>query len=206
MTEPIFAEVFGHQWENLPVALKAHYANRPFSHDVVTHKGALTITMSPYMRKFRWLLRLTGLLVPFEGEDVPVTVYTRSDPKSKTYIFERHFFPPGQPEYVFRSELVCIKPHVVIEYFRFGGGWRASYWYEGDKVIIRHDGFNWRLFGLNVPLPGWLDLFFGEGGAYEQATGEAAFRMQTALNHFMHDGALMGYAGEFRVTEVALAE
>ncbi|MEI9906421.1 MAG: DUF4166 domain-containing protein [Asticcacaulis sp.] len=162
--------------------------------------------MSPLMRRFRWLLRLSGLLVPFEGKDIPVTVYTRSDAKSKRYIFERHFFPPGQPEYVFRSELVCVRSHVVIEYFRFGGGWRATYWYEGDKVIIRHDGFNWRLFGLNIPLPGWLDLVFGEGGAYEQAVSDAAYRMQTALSHFLHDGELMGYRGEFRITEVALAE
>ncbi len=35
MTEPIFAEVFGAQWDRLPPALKAHYANRPFSNDVV---------------------------------------------------------------------------------------------------------------------------------------------------------------------------
>ncbi len=203
---PIFADVFGDQWQRLPEALKRHYANRPFSHDVVSHEGALTITMSPLMRRFRWLLRLSGLLVPFEGVDVPVTVYTRSDPKSKTYIFERHFFPQGGQEYIFRSELVCVKPHVVIEYFRFGGGWRATYWFEGDKVIIRHDGFNWRLFGLNVPLPGWLDIFFGQGGAYEQAVSDDTYRMETGLNHFMHDGKLMGYVGTFRITGVTLAE
>ena len=203
---PIFADVFGDQWEHLPEALKRHYANRPFSRDVVGHEGKLTIAMSPLMRRFRWLLRLSGLLVPFEGVDVPVTVYTRSDPTSKTYIFERHFFPPGGPEYVFRSQLVCVKPHVVIEYFRFGGGWRATYQWDGDKVVIRHDGFNWRLFGLNMPLPGFLDFFFGRGGAWEQAVSDDAYRMETGLRHILHRGKLMGYAGTFHITGVTLAE
>ena len=204
MTAPIFAEVFGAQWDGLPAALKAHYANRPYSNDVVTHHGALDISLSPMMRRFKWLLRLSRVLVPFEGTGIPCTVYTRSDPRSKTYIFERHFFPPGEAEYVFRSELVCLKPHVVVEYFAFGGGWKATYWYEGDKVILRHAGFCWRVFGWHVPLPGWLDVFFGVGGAFEQATGEDRFCMATELNHFLHDGPMVGYRGEFTVTEVRL--
>ncbi len=203
-SEPIFADVFGQQWQTLPESLKRHYANRPFSRDVVTHHGALTITMSPLMRRFRWLLRLTGLLVPFEGVDLPVTVYTRSQPHSRTYVFERHLFPPGGREYIFRSELVCVKPHVVIEYFRFGGGWRAIYDFDGERVLIRHDGFNWRLFGWNIPLPGWLDLIFGCGGAWEQSVSDDTYRMETALTHGQH--RLMGYAGAFQITEIALAE
>ena len=43
MTEPIFKDIFAEQWKSLPPALKAHYANRPFSHDRVTVSGHLTI-------------------------------------------------------------------------------------------------------------------------------------------------------------------
>lgn len=204
-SQPIFQTVFGNQWDSLPPALKAHYANRPYTNDIVTHEGALTITLSPVMRSFAWLMRLANVLVPFEGADVPCTVYARSDPKSAAYILDRRVFAPGREPYTFRSELVCLKPHVVAEYFRFGGGWVASYYFEGDKVILRHRGFAWRLFGLHIPLPGFLDIIFGQGSAYEITTGKDSFRMATSLDHFLHEGSMAGYAGEFRITEVKLA-
>ncbi|EGF93011.1 hypothetical protein ABI_14500 [Asticcacaulis biprosthecium C19] len=202
--KPIFAKAFGDQWGALPAPLKAHYANRPFTRDVVTHEGALDITLSPVMRRFAWLLKLGGLLAPFEGKAVPVTVYTRSDPASDSYIFERHFFPPNRPPHVFKSELIVTGPHEVIEYFRFGGGWKADYSFEDGRVLIRHKGFTWRLFGRHIPLPGLLKYLFGTGVAWETAIDESSFAMQTALTHALHRGPLIGYAGAFRITEVKL--
>lgn len=205
--QPIFAAVFAEQWDSLPPALRLHYANRPFSNDVVTHEGHLTITMSPFMRNFRWLLRLAGVLIPIEGDHIPCTVYSRSDPKSNAYILDRWVYPPGGKPYNFRSELVPTgEPHRVIEYFRFGGGWRASYSFEDGQVHLRHLGYNWRLFGHNIPLPGWLRIFAGTGHAVEQVLSDDSYTMRTALSHGLHKGPLIGYAGDFRVTEVRLAE
>ena len=202
---PIFAEVFAEQWDSLPPALKLHYANRPFCNDVVTHEGALTVTLSPVMRHFRWLLRLGGVLIPIEGENIPCTVYSRSDAKSRAYVLDRFVYPPGGKPYRFRSELVPTgEPHVIIEYFRFGGGWRGSYSFEDGKVHLRHLGFNWRGFGWNVPLPGWLKYVFGSGGAVEEVRSDDSYAMSTGLSHWLHKGPMVGYAGTFKVTEVKL--
>ncbi|MBW8881206.1 MAG: DUF4166 domain-containing protein, partial [Asticcacaulis sp.] len=179
-------------------------ANRPFTNDVVSHEGTLDIRMSPLMRRFRWLLRLTGVLVPFEGNGVRCVVYTKSQPTSKTYVFERHFFPTGGAEYVFRSELVCVAPHVVIEYFAFGGGWKATYTYDGERVRIEHAGFAWRVFGKHVPLPGWLAAVFGVGAAFELATATNRYTMRSALSHKGLGQTLLSYEGEFTVTGVTL--
>lgn len=204
---PIFEAVFAEQWDSLPPALKLHYANRPFSNDVVTHEGALTITLSPVMRHFRWLLRLGGVLIPIEGENIPCVVHSRSDPKSAAYILDRVVHPPDGKPYRFRSELVPTgRPHEIIEYFRFGGGWRASYTYEDGRVHLRHLGLSWRLFGWNVPLPGFLKLIFGTGDAYEVVVSDDSYAMSTSLSHWLHKGPMVGYAGTFKVTEVRLAE
>jgi hypothetical protein len=199
MDRPIFAEVFADQWDDLPPVLKAHYGNRPFSCDSVTRLGRLDIAMSPLMRRFRWLLRLTGVLTPFEGRSVPCEVRTLSCANSRALVFERRFTLKTGAPYVFRSEMVCAGPHTVMEWFRFGGGWKASYHVEDGRVMIRHLGYAWRLSGRTVPLPRWLDKLFGTGTAFEAATGPDRFDMGVELNHPLHRGPMFSYGGEFTV-------
>lgn len=87
---PTFQSVFGSGWHDLPGALQQRYANRPFTHDVVTIEGHLTIEMSWLMRLFTPILYLTRTLVPWHGENTPVTVRFRSLP------LRAHVSLPGQ--------------------------------------------------------------------------------------------------------------
>ncbi|HVZ29060.1 MAG TPA: DUF4166 domain-containing protein [Asticcacaulis sp.] len=206
MTDPIFAGVFADQWSRLPPALLQHYANRPFSHDRVTVKGTLNIRMGPMMRVVAPLMAALGMLTPQAGDNIPCTVHFLSEPDSKALVFERWFEFPGGKSYQFRSRLVPIRPHEVIEYMPCGIGWRCNYFYNKDKVIMRHRDYVWRLFGRDVPLLGLGELLFGRGGAYEQATGDSSFRMRMAT----YGGLFMewmdySYEGEFMITEMALA-
>lgn len=206
-SRPIFHDIFGDAaWTRLPVVLLAHYANRPYSNDRVTVEGVLTIRMSKLMAFFSPVLKLTGMLTPWAGENIPCTVHFRSQPKSNIFVFERWFHYPGRKPYVFRSELVPRGGHEVTEYFACGLGWRCTFYYDGDKVILRDRGFAWRLFGLHIPLPGFVNLLLGQGGAYETATGDNSFYMRMEVNHFLFDGVQYGYDGTFTVTEVALQD
>jgi hypothetical protein len=206
-SKPIFADIFAEQWERLPPALKAHYANRPFSNDRVTVIGILTIRMGPLLRLFSPLLKLCKMLTPWEGVDVPCTVEFHSEPDSRAFIFERRFEFPGRPPYVFRSKMVMQRPNEVIEYMANGIGWRCAYHYGKDKVLLQHRGYVWRIFGVDVPVSGIGELLLGHGGAYEQATGDDSFRMCMTLS-----GGLLGrlteysYEGEFTVTDIQYAE
>jgi len=203
-TTPIFADIFAEQWDGLPPALKARYANRPFSHDRVTVTGVLTIRMGPLLRWFSPLLKACGMLTPWEGEDIPCTVTFLSEPDSRAFIFERRFEFPGRPPHVFRSKMVMQRPHEVIEYMANGIGWRCAYYYDKDKVLLQHRGYVWRLFGVDIPVSGIGELLMGHGGAYEQATDENSFRMRMALyGGLFQELAEYSYEGEFTVTEMA---
>lgn len=199
---PIFQDIFAEQWDILPPALKAHYANRPFSHDRVTVSGQLTIRMGLLLRLALPLLKALNMLTPWPGSDVPCTVTFRSEPDSRAFIFERRFHFPGRAPYVFRSKMIPQGPHEVIEYMAGGVGWRCGYGYENDRVSLQHRGYVWRIFGVDVPLS-WLgECLLGRGDAFEKATGENRFRMRMTLS-----GGLFGrlteysYEGEFTLTD-----
>jgi hypothetical protein len=204
MTGPIFADIFAGQWEALPSALKAHYANRPFSHDRVTVTGTLTIRMGFLLRLASPLLRALHMLTPWPGVDVPCTVSFLSEPDSRAFIFERRFDFPDRPPYVFRSKMISRRPHEVIEYIAGGIGWRCGYCYEDGQVWLRHKGYVWRLFGHDLPLS-WLgQLLLGRGDAFEAATGDDRFRMCMTLTGGLFGGlTAYSYEGEFSVTEIA---
>ncbi len=204
MTLPTFAPVFGGTWDGLPPALRLHYANRPFSRDRVTVKGILTIRMGPVMRVFAPVMGALGMLTPCEGTDIPCTVHFLSEPKSRAFIFERHFDFPGRKPYVFRSRLVQTNGHEVVEYMRCGIGWRCTYDYDGAHVRLRHAGYLWRLFGIDIPLWG-VDALAGRGSAHETATGEDTFSMRMALGGGLFgQAASYSYEGAFKVIEVTL--
>jgi len=204
MTEPIFADVFADQWQQLPAVMRTHYANRPRSHDRVTVEGHLDVHIHPLLKPLAPLMAVMGLLTPWAGNAVPCTVQFLSQPEGNAFVFNRQFRFPGRKSYQFRSELVAKGPHDVIEVMRSGIGWRCSYRFENNRVVLGHKGYVWRLFGLDLPLPG-LGLIVGRGEAWEEATGEDSFAMFMALRHPVF-GQLYSYGGTFTVTEVAVAE
>ena len=207
MTRPIFAEIFAEQWDRMPPALKAHYANRPFSNDRVTVTGTLTIRMGPLLRLFSPLLKACKMLTPWEGGNVACMVEFHSEPDSKAFIFERRFAFPGRPPHVFRSKMVMQRPHEVIEYMANGIGWRCAYYYDKDKVLLQHRGYVWRLFGIDIPLSAVGELLLGHGGAYEQATGDNRIKMRMALyGGLFQELTEFSYEGEFTVVEVTLCD
>jgi hypothetical protein len=107
--KPIFQPVFDANWSKMSTILAKHYANRPFSKDMVTMKGEMNIKMSPLMKLASPIYRLFGSLVPYTGDNIKTTVFAKSELNSNKYIMERHFHFPGKEEFVFRSALLPIK-------------------------------------------------------------------------------------------------
>ncbi len=194
--QPIFKPIFGDSWDELPPPLKRHYANRPYSDDVVELNGAMDITMSALSRLMKPLFRLFGALVPYEGENIPTTVYSKSEKNTKDYILERHFNVPNHKPYIFRSRFMHIKDSDVIELMKFGIGWRSDYIYDGKRVLLLHKGYYWRICGLLIPIP--LTLLLGKGDAWEEAIDDNHFRMYMTITHPLF-GKTFEYKGEFEV-------
>lgn len=194
--EPIFKSIFGNAWEALPPAIHKHYANRPYSEDVIIAKGHLDITLSPMARLLSPLFRFFGTLVPYSGENIPVTVYFRSNKHSSAFHFDRHFFFPGKEPCYFRSRMEQIQGNNIVEFMRFGLGWRMHTLWDGKKVILQHQSYVLKFLGALIPLP--LSFLVGKGYAEEEAVSDNAFRMQMQLTHPVF-GTIFAYKGVFTI-------
>lgn len=198
----IFQSIFADAWHSMPPALHQHYANRPYTRDAVTVEGVMEVRVSRLMQLFSPLLKWSGLLVPYQGHEVPTTVTFRSETDSHAFVFDREFRFPSKAPCHFRSRMVPAGGNEVIEYMSLGIGWRAAYRFANNKVTLTHRGYVWRVLGYNIPMP--LHWLFGKGYAEEEATGEASFRMKMAILHPWF-GEVYAYAGNFEVKEVILA-
>lgn len=197
----IFQPIFGEAWASMPPVMHQHYANRPYTNDMVTVEGIMDVRTSKLMRLFAPLMKWSGLLVPYQGSQVPTTVIFRSAPDSRAFCFDREFRFPGKPPCYFRSRMVPMGSNEVIEYMGLGIGWRAAYRFANNKVTLTHHGYVWSLLGYNIPMP--FHWVFGKGYAEEEATGENSFCMRMDIRHVWF-GEVYAYAGTFQMKEVRL--
>lgn len=195
--EPVFRAVLGQQFDQLPEVFKRHYAVRPYSHDVVIVQGSLNVRVSFLVGL---MSRLFGVLVPWSGDDIPVTVRFESGPESAGFRFEREFCYPGNRIIRFSSCMEWLNGNELVERMRLGFGWRLAYEWSGEKMLLLHRGYVWRVFGVDIPVP--LEFILGRGYAEEEALSDNEFRMQTYTRHPLF-GQTFGYNGRFEVREVS---
>jgi len=197
--EPIFAPIFGDDWEYLPSVMKMHYANRPNCNDVVTVKGVLDIEISSTIRFLAPLIRLSRILAPYSGQNVRVTVHFRSEPNSDAFCFDRTFHYPGRKPIGVFSRMMPVGNKEVIEWMRAGLGWHARIRLNGQRIFLDHLGYKLRLFGKSVSFPvTWL---IGSGSAQEWSLSDTRFGMSMELRHPFF-GKIYGYNGVFDISEM----
>lgn len=196
-SQPIFKSIFGTSWDTLPCVFQHHYANRPYSRDAYLAQGKLKIQFGNMARLLSPLLRWTGALVPHQGSNVPVSVWFRSEPDSNAYRLERTFHFKDRPAYLFHSSLEPLADDVVIEYVKFGIGWKHRCYFDGRKIVLEHLGYVWRIANINIPFPlAWL---LGKGYGEEIALTDRCFAMKVELSHVLF-GKLYEYSGQFEMT------
>jgi hypothetical protein len=200
MSEPIFKKIFGENWKNLPPVIHKHYANRPYTDDLVTVEGVLNVACKGPIRIMWPLFMLMGSVPPFSEKDVPVVVNFQSAKVTQAFHFNRTFYFKTRKPYSFRSRMVQIKDNDVIEIMRFGIGWRMLYLWENDKVILKHKGYVLRFLGYYVPFP--LTFILGKGYAEEIPVDDDTFDMFVEMTHPWW-GKFYEYKGRFKVTKEA---
>ena len=195
---PIFQDIFGAPWGQLPAVLQQRYGARADSLDRVVVSGVLNIRQSRFVGLIAPLLKFFGALAPFDGRDVPVTVAFSSGPGVNAVHYDRVFHFKGRPPFPFHSRFEQVSGGEVVEYMRFGLGWRALYGVEGARVTLSHRGYVWRIGKALIPLP--LAWVLGKGAAAEEALSEDTFKMWMTITHPIF-GENYHYEGEFRVIE-----
>ena len=195
-TEPLFKAIFAEDWPHLPKVFHKHYAPRPGCADMVRVEGKLDVRVSPLVS---WLARLTGALIPWSGNNIPIDVAFRIGDDGKSFHFDRAFHYPNHGTCHFRSHMVSQGGNELIEFIKFGIGWRLAYGWDGEKVTLTHKGYVWRIFGLQLSLP--LNLILGRGYAEEKSISPDSFHMWTHMKHPLF-GEMLYYSGEFTIKEV----
>ncbi|MCA3269080.1 MAG: DUF4166 domain-containing protein [Thalassospira sp.] len=195
--KPIFQSVLGQSWETLPPLMQQHYAVRPYSQDRVTVEGTMDVHQS---RLVGLLARLTGMLIPYAGRNIPIRVVFHSSEDSEAFHFQRTLSFPGKAPITFNSHMESIGGSEMVEFMRFGVGWKLAYEWTGEKMILHHRGYVWRVFGWMLPVP--LSLIMGKGYAEEIPVSETDFHMWTHTLHPLF-GKMFGYGGTFKITEIA---
>jgi len=120
--QPIFKSIFGSSWSKLPIVIQKHYANRPYSNDVVTVKGKMDIEFNWFGKLCAPLFRIFGTLIPYQGKNIETTVHYKSSKTDNSFSFDRILHFPNKKPFYLRSKMVPIKGKKVIEYMGFGFG------------------------------------------------------------------------------------
>ena len=87
--QPIFKSIFGSSWNKLPIVMQKHYANRPYSNDVVTVKGKMDIEFNWFGKLCAPLFRIFGTLIPYQGKNIETTVHYKSSKIDNSLINQR---------------------------------------------------------------------------------------------------------------------
>ena len=195
-TQPIFQDVFGELWPKLPQVMHKHYANKPYSDDVVTAEGTLDISFNLFGKLCTPFFRIFGTLIPYQGKNIKTTVHYKSSPHDNSVAFDRVLYFANRKPFYFKSKMVPIRNHHIIEYMKFGLGWSMHYDYENGMVKLKHRGYVLKIFGKNIPLP--LGILIGKGYAQEEAISPDCFKMFVTITHPLW-GKIYEYRGQFTI-------
>ncbi len=195
---PIFKEIFGKDWHNLPPVMHKHYSNRPYSQDVTTVEGELDIMCAGFIKFLSPIFWLMRGIPPHNEKNVPVTVSFTSKKNTDFFYFKRIFHFKKRKIYEFQSHMIRISGNEMIEVMRSGLGWRLSYTWEDGCVKLNHKGYVFKLFGYYISLP--LTFIIGSGYAEEVAIDDNRFDMVVTIIHPWW-GKLYEYKGRFKIKE-----
>lgn len=191
---PTFKPVFGAAWEALPQTLKKHYRNRPFSTEVNRIHGTMSVRTHPLLRPFAPLSRLGGTVPLTNARDIPVTVDFESEPTSPAFHFNRLFHLGGRAPYRFHSRMIPRGGNRMAEVMKCRLCWCVRFRFDGEFVMLDHEGYAFYLFGAFLPLP--LSWILGRVTAREWVTGDDSFAMQVNVIHPVL-GDIYEYKGSF---------
>ena len=195
MNTPIFKSVFGKKWDELPLVMKKHYANYPYSNDDYVVEGTLDVRCSGFIKWFSWIFWFLRAIPPHTENNVPVTVHFRSEKNTKFFHFDRTFNFKLRKPYRFHSKMIQLKDNKMVEVMKSGFGWKMYFLYEDGLVKLKHQGYVICVLGHYIPLP--VTFLLGKGDAVEKAIDDDTFDMSVSIFHPLW-GEIYGYKGRFK--------
>jgi len=193
--DPIFKQILGDQWNDLGKVIQDHYFLKPYSDDYICVKGEMDeIYHSPIAKLLIPFALLFGAIVPYNRNNVPIDVHYNSKSDNSTLYWDRVFKLSPTHDFHFKSHMEMQSGNEVIEYVRFGVGMRLLVTAENGVLIFKDNGYVWKLFGVNIPIP--INLIFGKAYIEERPIDDEHFSMKMIIKHPLF-GDLFRYSGKF---------
>ena len=159
-------------------------------------KGEMNIKISKFFKILSPLFKLSGALIPYAAEKVPVTVELVSDIQSNKIIMHRTFYYPDRLPYHFISKIIHIKDNIIIELMESGFASRLIYTYDKNKIMMDYGGYVFCIGKKLIPIP--LGFLIGKFYAYEESVSDDQFIMLVKLTHPLF-GRIFQYSGYFKI-------
>lgn len=173
----MFKELISEQWNLLDPFLQKHFGLE--DGESISLQGEMTVRHGGMIKLLMPLIRLTGALVPIEGEDFMVSVENRRI--GDTFHWHRQFKKDNQV-YTFDSKMVQSGSN-MIEFVGFGLGLRMSLKVKDGGLIFEDKGYVLKLGPVLIPIP--LHSLLGRSYIEESQalSGEDDLNMKFIIRH-----------------------
>ena len=201
MAESVFQTVLAESWSDLGSVIRQHYFLRPYSDDYICVCGEMSEIYHSWIAKIILPFGvLFGAVVPYRANNVPIDVHYTSRKNNANIYWDRVFKFSEKNHYHFKSHMEHVRGNEVIEFVRFGVGMRLKVTAENGAIVFRGNGYIWRIFGMDIPIP--VNLIFGNAYVEERPLDENNFSMKMILSHSIF-GVMFRYEGKFSLGEVS---
>lgn len=172
----MFKNILSKQWDNLSPVLQKHYALK--EGEEIKMQGELAVKHGLFIKILMPLIRLTGALVPIEGERFIVIVKNKRVGDS---FYWHRSFQKDNKEYQFNSKMQQFNNDIV-EFVGFSIGIRMGLRVSNGSLIYKDKGYVLKVGKKLIPIP--LHLLMGKSVIKEYIrTDSNDFTMNFVMNH-----------------------
>ena len=147
----MFKNILSNQWDSLSPVLQNHYGLK--NNETIVLQGKLSVKYDRFISLLMPLIRLTGALVPVEGDDFLVTVENKRI--GNTFYWHRKFEKDNKT-YEFNSKMQQFNNDIV-EFVGLGIGIRMGLSVDDGGLVYKDKGYVIKIGNNLVSIPiHWL--------------------------------------------------
>lgn len=190
----MFKNILSDQWTSLSPVLQKHYGLN--DGEKIKMQGELSVRHGRFIKLLMPLIRLTGALVPVEGDKFIVTVENKRI--GNTFYWHRSFQKENKI-YEFNSKMQQFG-NDIIEFVGFGIGIRMGLQVSDGGLVYEDKGYVFKIGKKLIPIP--LNALVGKSVIEEYVSNSQCqddandFNMRFVVNHPWF-GFAFSYSGYF---------
>jgi len=185
----MFKTILMDKWVELDAAVQLHYGLE--DGDEITMKGVLAVKHGRFIKVLMPFIRLTGALVPVEGDNFIVTVSNKR--VGNTFYWHR-LFEKDNKTYVFKSKMQQVDDY-IIEFVGLGIGIKLQLDVSKGALVYIDKGYVLKVGKVIIPLP--IGLLMGKSSITEFVDDRTGHDLEMCfvVNHpwFGFGFSYMGY-------------